>query len=62
MLRLVFDDLSYNLHFANITIRSTVVDGIAKGNENITSSLKRSSKALGKAFDKLNDWFFNPEE
>ena len=62
MLRLVFDDLSYNLHFANISIKSTVTDGIKGGNESIASSLKRSAKSLKKNFEKLNNWFFDIEE
>ena len=61
MLRLVFDDLSYNLHFSNISIRSTVVTGIESGNENIASALKRSAKSLKKNFEKLNNWFFDIE-
>jgi len=59
MLRLVFDDLSYNLHFTNIAIRTTVVTGIEAGSENIASLLKRTAKSLGKNFEKLNNWFFD---
>ncbi|MBQ7312530.1 MAG: hypothetical protein IJW81_02995 [Clostridia bacterium] len=62
MLRLVFDDLSYNLHFANITIRSTVTGGISGAKESISSDLKRSAKMLKKSFEKLNNWFFDVEE
>lgn len=62
MLRLVFDDLSYNLHFSNITIRSTVTGGISGAKESISSDLKRSAKMLKKSFEKLNNWFFDVEE
>ncbi|MBQ2725257.1 MAG: hypothetical protein IJF78_06105 [Clostridia bacterium] len=62
MLRLVFDDLSYNLHFSNITIRSTVTSGISGAKESISSDLKKSAKMLKKSFEKLNNWFFDAEE
>lgn len=62
MLRLVFDDLSYNLHFSNISIKSTVVNGIKGDKDSIASDLKRSAKMLKKSFEKLNNWFFDVEE
>lgn len=62
MLRLVFDDLSYNLHFSNIALRTTVVGGIEAGSENVSSLLKRTAKSLKKSFEKLNNWFFELEE
>ncbi|MBQ8333740.1 MAG: hypothetical protein IJX93_08205, partial [Clostridia bacterium] len=62
MLRLVFDDLSYNIHFSNIAIRSTVTGGIANAKESLTSDLKKNAKMLKKSFEKTNEWFFGEEE
>lgn len=62
MLRLVFDDLSYNIHFSNIAIRSTITGGITGNKESISSDIKKNTKALKKQFEKLNEWFFDLEE
>ena len=62
MLRLVFDDLSYNIHFSNITIRSTVTNGISNAKESLSSDLKKNAKMLKKSFQKTNDWFFEEGE
>ncbi len=61
MLHLVFDELAYNLHFSSVGIRTTVIDGITAGTENITSKLKSSAKAFNKNLDKINAFFFTEE-
>ncbi len=58
MLRLVFDELYYNIHFSSISIRSTVSGGITGGTESIASKLKSSEKAFNKQLEKTNENFF----
>ena len=58
MLHLVFEELSYNIHFSDISIRTTFQNGLTGGNENITSLLAKSAKAIGKQLEKKNAAFF----
>lgn len=58
MLRLVFDELYYNIHFSSISIRTTVSGGITAGTENIASKLKSGEKAINKQLEKVNGQIF----
>ena len=59
MLHLVFDELYYNLHFSNISIRSTIQNGLTGGNENISSMIQKTAKSVNKGLDKVNNLFFD---
>ena len=59
MLRLVFDDLSYNIHFAKIPTRTTIQSCVSGGKENLTSALKATSKVITKILDVTNADFFD---
>ena len=59
MLRLVFDDLSYNIHFAKIPTRTTIQSCVSGGKENLTSALKATSKVITKILDVINADFFD---
>ena len=58
MLHLVFDELSYNIHFSNVNIRSTIQNGLTGGSENIASMIQKSAKSVNKTLQKTNDFFF----
>jgi len=58
MLRLVFDELSYNIHFSNISIRSTIQNGLTGGSENIASAIQKTAKSVNKSLEKTNNFFF----
>lgn len=58
MLKLVFDNLSYNLHFSTIPIRSTIINAATGGTENLTSTLAKITKAVNKTLNKTNEEFF----
>lgn len=59
MLRLVFDDLSYNIDFAKIPTRTTIQSCVSGGKENLTSALKAISKVITKILDVTNAEFFD---
>ena len=58
MLRLVFAELYYNVHFSNVNIRSTIQSGLTGGQENIASLVQKSSKSVKKTLEKTNAFFF----
>ena len=58
MLHLVFDELSYNIHFSNVSIRSTIQNGLTGGTENIASMIQKTAKSVKKTLEKTNDFFF----
>ena len=58
MLHLVFDELSYNIHFSNISIRSTIQNQLTGGSENIASAIQRTAKSVNKSLEKTNAFFF----
>jgi len=58
MLHLVFDELSYNIHFSSISIRSTIQNQLTGGSENIASAIQRTAKAVNKQLEKTNAFFF----
>ena len=57
MLRLVFAELYYNVHFSNISIRSTIQNQLTGGSENIASAIQRTAKAVNKQLEKTNAFF-----
>lgn len=59
MLRLVFDELSYNIYFAKIPSRSTIQSNVSSGKDNLASSLKSISKVITKVLDSTNAEFFD---
>lgn len=58
MLHLVFNELSYNIHFSNIGIRSTIQSQLTGGSENIASAVQRMAKSVNKSLEKTNAFFF----
>ena len=58
MLHLVFDELSYNVHFSNVAIRSTIQNGLTGGQENIASMIQKTAKSVNKTLEKTNKFFF----
>ncbi len=61
MLHLVFDELSYSIHFSNVAIRSTIQTGLTGNVENVTSLVRKMSKSVTKTLDKTNVFFFGGE-
>lgn len=59
MLRLVFDELYYNIHFSSVAIRSTVYNSVKAGSDSIASTLQKTAKAVKKQLEKSNEFFFD---
>lgn len=54
MLGIVFDSLSYNIHFSNVTVRSTLDNLVISNNKNTATALKRISSAIPKLLKTIN--------
>ena len=59
MLRLVFDDLSYNIYFDKIPSRQAIQSSVSSGKENLASTLKTMSKVTEKVLETTNAKFFD---